>query len=256
MSSAIAMVSAWASSLLRLERGAVRPMYTGWLWSHSVKTPGCSGTSWTHFSTNRRRIVRVSWDKRPRAGVVPFLVARTAISLCASGRRRSLLAAENIDPGKNARRCGVAAMDRLVRLALAAVLRAVHLVAVGAARRPQAPPERRRDAAVIGILYHPFPLPALDELAPLATELELVSRVVYGPRHVGAHEHAALDRRDHLFEPARARLDVQVRHAVDRRPVPAAGARVRSAGQAGAVLRKLPAERREQHSVFDQPHLL
>src|SRR5205085_5269353 len=148
-------------------------------------------------------------DRAPRAGAVPCLVAKATIFL-------SLGAAEHIDIGEHARRRRVPAMDHLIRLALAAVLRAVHLERGGVAHRAQAAPERRRYATVVWILYHAGAPALLDEFAPRAAELELVTRIVDRSRQVRAHQHAARDRSDHRFERARPRLDVEVRHAVDR----------------------------------------
>src|SRR6266849_3104388 len=139
----------------------------------------------------------------------------------------SFRAAEHIDIGEHAHRRRVAAVDHLVRLALAAILRAMHLEGARIADGAQTAPERRRYATVVWILYHADSLSFLDELAPFAAELELVARIVYRPRHVGAHQHAAAHGPEHRGERARARLDVDVRHAIDRRPVPATGAGVR-----------------------------
>src|SRR5690349_8676570 len=116
----------------------------------------------------------------------------------------SLGAAEDIDAGEDTRGCRVAAVDHLVRLALAAVERAVDLERAGVADCPQAPPERRRDATVVRILHHPGAPPLLDQLAPLATELEFVARVIDRPGDVGAHQDAAPNRGNHGIERVRA----------------------------------------------------
>src|SRR5688572_24821546 len=118
----------------------------------------------------------------------------------------------------------MAAVDCLVGLALAAIKRAMNFEGSRPAHGAQAAPERRRHAAVVRVLHHALALALLYELAPFAAELELVARIVDGPRDIGAQEHAAADGRDHLLERARSRFDVEVRHAMDRRPVPAARA--------------------------------
>src|SRR5205823_7931 len=164
----------------------------------------------------------------------------------------SFRAPEDIDPGEDARRRRVPAMDHLVGLTLAAVERAVHFEGAGIADRAQAAPEGRRDTAVVRVLDHARAPALLDELAPLAAELEFVARIVDRPRDVGANQYAAVDRADHRLERARPRLDVDVRHAIDRRPVPGAGARIRSAGESRARLREPPAERRHQGAVLDE----
>src|SRR2546426_12842484 len=115
------------------------------------------------------------------------------------------------------------AVDHLIRLALAAILRAVNLEGARITHRPETSPECRRYATVVWILYHADSLSFLDQLAPFAAELELVARVVYRPRQIGAHQHAAAHGPEHRGERARARLDVDVRHAVDRRAGPGTG---------------------------------
>ena len=107
-------------------------------------------------------------------------------------------------------------------------------------------------AAVVRVLHHALELAVLDQLAPFAAELELVARIVDGPRAVGAHQHAVLDAADQLLQRLIARLDVEVGHAVDRRAVPAAGAAVGDAVQAGAELRERAAQRPQQQAVLDQ----
>src|SRR6478736_2605685 len=114
----------------------------------------------------------------------------------------------------------MAGMDDLIGLALAAVLRAMDLEGALVAHRAQAPPERRRYATVVWILYHALFLSVLDELTKFAAELEFVARVIDRPGDIGSHHHAALDGGEHRVERALARLDVDVRHAIDRRPVP------------------------------------
>src|SRR5262249_56861585 len=109
---------------------------------------------------------------------------------------------EDVDVGEYACRRRVPAVDHLVRLALAAVLRAVHLERAGIAYRAQAAPERRRHAAIVRILHRARAPAVLDQLAPLAAELEFVARVVDRPGDIGAHQDAALDRGDHRGERA------------------------------------------------------
>src|SRR5256885_2295459 len=99
----------------------------------------------------------------------------------------------------------MAGMDHLVRLALAAVLRPMHLERAGIAHGAQAAPERRRYATVVWILYHALFLSFLPELAPFTAELELIARVVDRPRNVGAHQHTALHRGKQARERALAR---------------------------------------------------
>src|SRR5438067_5435451 len=149
----------------------------------------------------------------------------------------------------------MAAMDHLVRLALAAVLRAVHFEGARIADRPEAAPEGGGHTTVIRVFHDACTPPLLDQLAPLAAELEFVARIVDRPGDVGAHEHAPLDGGDHRLEGACTGLDVDVRHPVDRRPVPGAGARICSARQPGTRLREPPAERRYQDPVLDEENL-
>src|SRR4029077_16501181 len=104
-------------------------------------------------------------------------------------------APEDVDSGKDARRRRVPAMDHLVRLALAAGLRAVHLEGARIANRAQAAPERRRYPTIVRILHHARAPALFDQLAPLAAELELVARIVDRPGDVGAHQDPALDGR-------------------------------------------------------------
>src|SRR5258708_12783763 len=131
-------------------------------------------------------------------------------------------------------------MDHLVRLALAAILRAVHFEGARIADTPEAPPECRRYPTVVWILYHADSLSFLDQLAPLAAELEFISRVVDRPGDVGAHEYPPVDRAEHCVERARAGLDVEIRHAIDRRPVPGAGACIPSPPQTPPPLTAAP----------------
>jgi hypothetical protein len=170
----------------------------------------------------------------------------------AFGRVHQLLSPEDIDAGEHAGRRRVPDPDDLRGLALAAVRRPEHLERRGVADGREAAPERGRDAAVVRILDHARQFPVRDQEAALAAELELVARVVDRPRGVRLHEHAALDARDELAERLVARLDVEVRHSVDRRPVPAVGARVRDAGEPGALLRDRAAERTLEDAVADQ----
>src|SRR3954470_15673778 len=105
----------------------------------------------------------------------------------------SLRTPEDIHVREHARRRGMPAMDHLVRLALAAVLRAVDLERGRIADGTQAAPEGRRDAAVVRVLHHARALALLDQLAPFAAELEFIARIVDRPGDVGAHQDAAAD---------------------------------------------------------------
>ncbi len=134
----------------------------------------------------------------------------------------------------------------------AAMRRAQHLQRVGVADALQAAPEIGRDAAIVGVLDHRAELAVLDHLPALASELELVARIVDGPRAVGLHQHAALDAGDHLVQRRIARLEVQVGHAVDRRTVPAVGARIGHACHSRARLRNGAAQRPLEDSGADQ----
>src|SRR5262245_1690421 len=115
--------------------------------------------------------------------------------------------------------------NHLVGFALATPRGPEHLHRLPIADARQAAPEGRGDAAVVGVLDHLAQLAVLDAPTPFASELKLVARVVDRPRTVRFDVHAALDPADEVVECALARLDVEVRHAIDRRPVPAAGAR-------------------------------
>ncbi len=187
--------------------------------------------------------MRVALLRRPRA------IARGAAL-------QAFAHPKHVDVRKHARRRRVADADRLRRLALAAMRCPQHLHRAGIADPREAPPEVRADAAVIGILDHRAERSFFDQAAALAAELELVARVVDRPRAIGLHQHAVLDARDHLGERRVAGLEVQVRHPVDRRPVPAVGARVRRPGQPRARLRNRAAERSLQDAVLDHVHFL
>src|SRR5690348_2194127 len=126
--------------------------------------------------------------------------------------------------------------DRLPGLALAAVRGAEHTDGVGVAHSCKAAPELRTDPAVIRILHHGAELAVLDQSRAFAAELELVARIVDRPRRVRLHHDAALDARNELVERRVAGLEIEVRHAVDRRAVPAVGARVRDARQPRPLL--------------------
>src|SRR5204862_4591521 len=116
---------------------------------------------------------------------MPRFVAERTILL-------SLRATKDIDIGESAGWRRMSGVDDLVGLALAAVLRAVHFEGARIADGAQAAPERRRNPTVVWILYHALPLSVLDQLAPLAAELEFIARVVDRPGNVGAHQEAAL----------------------------------------------------------------
>ena len=117
----------------------------------------------------------------------------------------------------------------------------------------EAAPEARRDAAVVRILddvrracrsrsARPRSQPNWNLLRESSIDQLLLVSIIT-PRSIDAHE---------LVEARVARLEVEVRHAVDRRPVPVVGARVRDARQAGARLRDRAAERAQQDAVLDQ----
>src|SRR3984893_61744 len=142
--------------------------------------------------------------------------------------------------------------DQLRRLALAAVGRAENLQRRFIADPFEAAPEVRRDAAIVVILDHGGELTALDQLSPFTTKLELVARIVDRPRAVGAHEYAMFDPGDHFLERRVTRLDIQVGHAIDRRPVPAVGAGVRHPGDTGTGLRNRTAKGALEDAVADQ----
>src|SRR5438445_337019 len=89
-----------------------------------------------------------------------------------------LFTAENGHVREHARRRCMADADRLRRLALAAMRRAEHLHRVGVADAREAAPEARADAAVVGILDDLAEPAVLDPAAALASELELVARIV------------------------------------------------------------------------------
>src|SRR5687767_4757188 len=96
----------------------------------------------------------------------------------------SLVPAEHIDVAEYARRRRVPDADHLRGLALAAIGRAEHLPRRRVANEVEAAPERGRDAAVVRILHDGAELAVLDQPAALATELELVARVIDRPAAV------------------------------------------------------------------------
>src|SRR3954447_25677907 len=113
--------------------------------------------------------------------------------------------------------------DRLPRLALAAVRRAEHANRIGVADPRKAALELRADAAVVRILHDGTELAVVDQSRAFAAELELVAGIVDRPRRVRLHHDAVLDARDELVERRIARVKIEIRHAVDRRAVPAVG---------------------------------
>src|SRR5262245_15648101 len=160
-------------------------------------------------------------------------------------------AAEDVDVRETARRHGMADADDLVGLALAAPGSAEHLQRVAVADRREAAPEGRRDPTVVGVLHHIAELAVLDPTAPFAAELELVARIVDRPGTIRLHVHPALDGADQLGERAVAGFEIQVGHAVDRRPVPTGGAGVGDTGNTGARLRRARSERALQDAARD-----
>src|SRR5437870_3518499 len=96
----------------------------------------------------------------------------------------------------------------LRRLALSAMRRTEHLHGVGIADARQAAPEARADAAVIRVLDDRAEPAVLDQAPALASELELVARIVDRPRAVRFHHHAAADAGDHVVHRRIAGLEV------------------------------------------------
>src|SRR5471032_661292 len=159
---------------------------------------------------------------------------------------------KHINIAEHAGRRRMADADHLVWLALAAVRRAQDFDGVGVADGAEVLPEVCGNRPVIRVLDHAFKLAVLDQLTPLATELELVARIVDGPGTVGAHQNAVFDIADQLLQRLIAGLDIQVGHAIDRRTVPAAGATVGDTVHVGTELRQRAAQWTQQQAFFDQ----
>src|SRR5689334_6734396 len=112
-----------------------------------------------------------------------FVTIRTK-KLSGAARRGLLGTTEHFHARENARRRRMSAANGLVRLALAAQLRAVHLESRLIPHGTQAAPERGGDPTIVGVLHHAGAPAVLDALAPLAAELKFVPRVVDRPRDV------------------------------------------------------------------------
>ncbi|ETD50564.1 hypothetical protein X778_18925 [Pseudomonas aeruginosa VRFPA07] len=93
-------------------------------------------------------------------------------------------------------------------------------------------------------------------MPPFATELEFVAGIVDRPGAVGGHQYAALDTADQLLQGLLAGFDVEVSHAVDGRPIPAAGAAAGSAGEPAAPLGKGAPQRVLEDALLDDQDLL
>src|SRR3546814_9843750 len=87
-------------------------------------------------------------------------------------RCSSVISPKHINIAEHARWRGMADADDLVRFALATVWRTQHLGGTGVAHRPQAFPELRGNAPVVGVFHHALELAVFDQLAPLATRSE------------------------------------------------------------------------------------
>src|SRR5262249_19177982 len=149
-------------------------------------------------------------------------------------------------------RRGMADADHLVGLTLAAVWGSHDLQRVVIANHLETAPERRRDAAVIGIFDHRGELAVLNELPPLAAKLELVARVVDRPGTVRFHVDATLNRRNHLVQAGVPRFQVEIGHTVDGRSIPTAGARVRDAWNVGTDLGRQATEGTQQAAIANE----
>src|SRR5262249_36762161 len=114
--------------------------------------------------------------------------------------------------------------DHLVRLALAAVRGPHDCEGIAIPDHLEITPEGGRDAAVVGIFDYGGEPAVLDELSPLAAELEFVARVVDRPGAIRLHIDATLDGCQHLIQAGIPRFQVEIGHTVDRRPIPATGA--------------------------------
>src|SRR4029078_6105969 len=119
-------------------------------------------------------------------------------------------------------RRGVADANGLVRLALSALRGAADDVAASLADTLERAPKRRGNAAIIRVAHDFGQLAVLDQLAPLAAELEFVARVVDRPGEVGLDVKDALDLADQFVELRLARFKVEVGHAVDGGAIPRA----------------------------------
>src|SRR5438105_14745084 len=162
------------------------------------------------------------------------------------------VAAKHLYIREQSRRRRMSNVDPLVRLALAACRSAQQDNSVRIAQPFQAAPESRRHTAVIWVLHHRSKPAVPDQTAALATELEFVAAVVDRPRIICLHKNAAVDLRDELLEGGRTGLDIEIGHAIDRRAIPVAGARIGHTGYVGARLAKTAAECPLQHAVANQ----
>ena len=130
---------------------------------------------------------------------------------------------------------GVAWPTRIiwVGLALAAVRRAEHLQRVARCRRARGCARRWRRRRGSSGSSPPAPsLPFSISRPHSQPNWNLLRESSIDHEKLVSHQHAVLDAARPCSSKRRvAGLDVQVRHAVDRRPVPAAGARVGDAGR-------------------------
>ena len=126
----------------------------------------------------------------------------------------------------------------LARLALAAVRQPVQPPGVRSGDRVERAPELRRDAGVRRVAQHAPELAVLDLPRDLRAELEVEPLVVDRPAAVRLHVDAVVDVGDQVVERPLARLEVEVRHADERHPVPAVRAH-RAAGAGAEPRRRL-----------------
>src|SRR5437773_4379087 len=100
---------------------------------------------------------------------------------------------------------GMAHVNHLVGLPLAAVGRSLNADGCLVADLLEMSPETRRDAAVIWGLHYRGQLTVFDALTPLAAELEFIAGIVDGPGNIRLHIDAVFACCDHLFEAGLAR---------------------------------------------------
>src|ERR1700756_2096965 len=103
-----------------------------------------------------------------------------------------------LDPPKPRRRRPVAGSHHLLRLAFPAIWSSPQSPLLPRANHIQRIPEFRGDARIRWILQHSDALAAFDLPSDLATELKVVTLVVYRPRAVRLHEDSAICGRDQL----------------------------------------------------------
>src|SRR5262245_11899787 len=142
--------------------------------------------------------------------------------------------------------------DDLIGLTLTAKRRAKHIQGVTIAGHFETAPEGGRHATVIGIFDHASELPILDQLSPLAAELEFVTRVIDRPGEVGLHVDATLHRCHHVSEAGDSWFKVEIGHAVDGRPVPTGGTGIGNARQSRARLRSDTTQTAQQNAITNQ----